>query len=39
MNIITVVVLPERTPIEITNLNIALDLDSFSWAFWGIDWR
>ena len=36
MNIITVVVLPERTPIEITNLNIALDLDSFSWAFAGV---
>lgn len=32
-NIVNVVVLPERTPIEAKNLRISLDADSFSWSF------
>lgn len=32
VNIINVVVLPSRTPINFTNLNMAYDLDSISWV-------
>ena len=39
MNTITTVTLPDRTPVELNNLSISLDIDSFSWAFqaelWG----
>ena len=35
MNIITTVVLPERTPLELPSMEISLDIDSFSWSFTG----
>ena len=38
MNIITTVVLPARTPIELPSMEISLDIDSFSWSFTGQLW-
>lgn len=38
MNIITVVTLPDRTPIELNELEIELDIDSFSWNLTGQLW-
>ena len=38
MNTISVVILPDRTPIEIRDLDISLDIDSFSWSFTGSLW-
>ena len=38
MNIITTVVLPTRTPIELPSMEISLDIDSFSWSFTGQLW-
>ncbi|MFK0571589.1 hypothetical protein, partial [Endozoicomonas sp.] len=38
MNIVTTVALPARTPIELPNLEISLDIDSFSWSFTGQLW-
>ena len=35
MNIITTVVLPDRTPLELPSMEISLDIDSFSWSFIG----
>ncbi len=35
MNIITTVVLPDRTPLELPSMEINLDIDSFSWSFTG----
>lgn len=35
MNIITTVVLPDRTPLELPSMEISLDIDSFSWSFTG----
>ena len=35
MNIITTVVLPGRTPLELPSMEISLDIDSFSWSFTG----
>ncbi|MDH0894217.1 MULTISPECIES: hypothetical protein [unclassified Pseudomonas] len=32
-NIVNVVVLPSRTPVEVQNLRLALDADSYSWSF------
>ena len=32
-NIVNVVVLPSRTPIEVKNVRVGLDKDSFSWKF------
>ncbi len=32
-NIVNVVVLPARTPIEVKNVRVGLDKDSFSWKF------
>ncbi len=32
-NTVTVVVLPERTPLEAKNIRVALDADSYSWSF------
>lgn len=32
-NIVNVVVLPARTPIEVKNVRVSLDKDSFSWKF------
>lgn len=34
-NTVTVVVLPERTPLEVKNIRIGLDADSYSWSFSG----
>ena len=36
MNIINVVALPGRIPVELNSFSISLDLDSFSWAFAGV---
>lgn len=33
VNVINVVVLPERTPISFTNLSLSIDLDSIAWVF------
>ena len=33
MNIITNIVLPDRTPLELPSMEISLDIDSFSWSF------
>lgn len=30
---VSLVVLPERTPVDATNIRVGLDLDSFSWTF------
>ena len=38
MNTITSVVLPERTAIELPNIEISLDIDSFSWSLTGEVW-
>ena len=38
MNTITTVVLPARTPIELPNIDISLDIDSFSWSLTGEVW-
>ncbi len=38
MNIITTVVLPARTPLELPSMEISLDIDSFSWSFTGELW-
>ena len=38
MNIITTVVLPDRTPLELPSMEISLDIDSFSWSFTGQLW-
>ncbi|MGO0307486.1 hypothetical protein ACTL6P_12910 [Endozoicomonas acroporae] len=38
MNIITAVVLPARTPLELPSMEISLDIDSFSWSFTGQLW-
>ncbi|MGO0305020.1 hypothetical protein ACTL6P_00155 [Endozoicomonas acroporae] len=38
MNIITTVVLPARTPLELPSMEISLDIDSFSWSFTGQLW-
>lgn len=38
MNTISVVTLLERTPIEMSNMDISLDIDSFSWALSGELW-
>ncbi|WP_163372664.1 hypothetical protein [Endozoicomonas acroporae] len=38
MNIITAVVLPARTPLELHSMEISLDIDSFSWSFTGQLW-
>lgn len=38
MNTISVVTLPDRTPIEMSNMDISLDIDSFSWALSGELW-
>ncbi|WP_422491592.1 hypothetical protein [Endozoicomonas sp. ALE010] len=38
MNIITTVVLPARTPLELPSMDISLDIDSFSWSFTGQLW-
>ncbi|WP_422464048.1 hypothetical protein [Endozoicomonas sp. ALB115] len=38
MNIITTVVLPSRTPLELPSMEISLDIDSFSWSFTGQLW-
>ena len=38
MNTITSVVLPERTSIELPNIDISLDIDSFSWSLTGEVW-
>ncbi len=35
MNIITTVVLPDRTPLELPSMETSLDIDSFSWSFTG----
>ncbi len=39
MNIISTVVLPQRTPIDLPTIDISLDIDSFSWSLnaelWG----
>jgi len=32
-NTVTLVVLPERTPLDAQNIRVALDIDSFSWSF------
>lgn len=32
-NTVTLVVLPERTPLDATNIRIGLDIDSFAWSF------
>jgi len=32
-NSVSIVVLPDRTPLDATNLRIGLDIDSFSWTF------
>ncbi len=38
MNVITTVVLPARTPLELPSMEISLDIDSFSWSFTGELW-
>ncbi|WP_422135478.1 hypothetical protein [Endozoicomonas sp. ALD040] len=38
MNTISVVTLPDRTPTEMSNMDISLDIDSFSWALSGELW-
>ncbi|UYM16183.1 hypothetical protein [Endozoicomonas euniceicola] len=38
MNTISVVILPDRTPIELKDLEISLDIDSFSWELTGELW-
>ena len=38
MNTISVVNLPERTSVELRDMEISLDIDSFSWAFQGELW-
>ncbi|WP_419534726.1 hypothetical protein [Endozoicomonas sp.] len=38
MNVISVVTLPERTPIELNDVEIELDIDSFSWSLTGQLW-
>ena len=38
MNTISVVTLPDRTPIEMREMEISLDIDSFSWALTGELW-
>lgn len=38
MNTISVVTLPDRTPIELSNMDISLDIDSFSWSLSGELW-
>ena len=38
MNTISTVVLPARTPIELPNIDISLDIDSFSWSLTGEIW-
>ncbi len=38
MNTINVVTLPDRTPIDLRNLDISLDIDSFSWRCSGELW-
>ncbi|WP_252177185.1 hypothetical protein [Endozoicomonas sp. 4G] len=38
MNTISVVTLPDRTPIEMSNMDISLDIDSFSWSLSGELW-
>ncbi|WP_066017352.1 hypothetical protein [Endozoicomonas atrinae] len=38
MNVITTVVLPARTPLELPSMDISLDIDSFSWSFTGELW-
>ncbi|WP_010490780.1 hypothetical protein [Pseudomonas sp. S9] len=32
-NLVTLVVLPDRTPIEVTNIKLGLDIDAYSWSF------
>ena len=32
-NTVTLVVLPDRTPLDATNIKLALDVDSYSWSF------
>lgn len=32
-NTVTLVVLPERTPLDASNIKVRLDIDSYSWAF------
>lgn len=32
-NTVTLVVLPDRTPLDAQNIKVALDIDSFSWSF------
>ena len=38
MNTINVVTLPDRTPLDLRNIDISLDIDSFSWRFSGEVW-
>ncbi|WP_419535738.1 hypothetical protein [Endozoicomonas sp.] len=38
MNVITTVVLPALTPLELPSMEISLDIDSFSWSFTGELW-
>ncbi|UYM16248.1 DNA/RNA non-specific endonuclease [Endozoicomonas euniceicola] len=38
MNTISVVILPDRTPIELKELEVSLDIDSFSWELTGELW-
>ncbi|MBO9497200.1 hypothetical protein J7438_24385, partial [Thalassotalea sp. G20_0] len=38
MSIITTVVLPSRTPLELPSMEISLNIDSFSWSFTGQLW-
>lgn len=32
-NTVSLVVLPDRTPVDATNIRVGLDIDSFSWSF------
>ncbi len=38
MNTVSIVTLPDRTPVDLRNINIQLDIDSFSWSFSGELW-
>ncbi len=38
MNTITVVTMPDRIPVELTHIEISLDIDSFSWRIDGELW-